>query len=221
MAVLMMDESAGERPDDFGAKVMEDLVRGVRDAFDREPDAPQSAENMLVRFAEALPPIATFLTRLPPLGPKYGNHLYELASALRDWGEGKRHPLFDGAGKRTAASSSQRMRAKANVVLAVEALKNAGRGFSDRHATIKSYEAATKELLREFKSLKKWATVNKIAQWRKEFSRRNRRWDEAKELLEVTREYMIQKNCDELLRVAHRCAKGAFGDFTWIIPHDQ
>jgi hypothetical protein len=218
MAVLMTD--AGEGPDDFGVKVIGDLIKGVKDAFDRDPEAPQSAENMLVRFAEALPPIATFLSRLPPLGPKYGNHFNELASALRDWQEGKYHDLFDVAIKHTAASSSQRDRAKANVVLAVEAVKKAGRGFHDEHQSIKTYEEASNEVIREFK-LKGLASKKQIAQWRKEFSRRNRRWSEAAELLAATRAYMLKKNAGALLAIARRCGKAALADFGWIAPRER
>jgi len=42
-----MSARAGDNPDDFGVQVMHDLISGVRDAFDREPEAPQTAEHML------------------------------------------------------------------------------------------------------------------------------------------------------------------------------
>jgi hypothetical protein len=187
----MTSEDAEGHAGDPAVAMMADLIAGVKNAFDQNPDAPQSAENMLYRFAEALPPIATFLSGLPRLGPKYGNHFNELASALKDWREGKHHALFDVETKFTAASSSQQGRAKANVVLAVEALKMAGRGFRDEQLKIKTFEGAAEEVLREFKTLKKLISKKTIEQWRTEFSRRKRQCDEATELLEVTRAYML------------------------------
>jgi hypothetical protein len=188
MAVSMASEEA----EDPAVTMMVDLISGVKIAFDRDPAAPQSAENMLCRYAEALYPIASFVSQLPGLGPRYGNHLAELASALKDRSEGRGAPLFDV--KRTAELSSQEVRARANVVLAVEAIKKAGRSFHDEYFKINSFEAAAKELLREFKALKKkWISKDEatIKQWRTQFSRSARQEDEATELLRATRAYIL------------------------------
>jgi hypothetical protein len=213
------------RADGPAVDMMVDLIAGVKVAFDRDPDMPQSAENMLGRFAESLLPIATFLNRLPPLGPKYGNHFDELASALKDWREGRYHPLFDVQVRRTGAKPSYIVRGWVNVVLAVEALKESGRAFNDAHRAIDDYPAAITELLREFSQLKayggKSGAANTIKTWRTEFTRTNREQDAwASELLEMGRIHIerLGNDCAALHKFARVRVQAAVRDFDWIRP---
>jgi hypothetical protein len=227
MAVLMTSAPAGDHRDEFGVKVLRDLIWGVKEAFDREPNAPQSAENMLVRFAEALPPIATFLNRLPLLGPKYGNHFNELGSALKDWRGGRRHPLFDVRVARTAAPSIE-VRGWADVVLAVEAVKRSRRSFRDAHRSIKKYDGendgAIQEVVREFRKLEDLGGSDKIKTFRTEFSRGTSRghYAEASELLDIGRQIMVRLGEDSvaLHEFARQCVRRALFDFNYIKRHE-
>jgi hypothetical protein len=223
MAVVMTERD----PDDFGVKVVGDLIKGVRDAFDRDPDAPPSAENMLVRFAEALPPIATFLNRLPLLGPKYGNHFNELGSALMDWREGRRNPLFDVQVARTAAKPSIEVRGWADVVLAVEAVKKSRMSFRDTHRSISKFDdenhGAIQELVREFKELEAFGGTDKIKTFRTEFSGDIERghYAEALELLDVGRKMLKHlEDTASLHQFARQCVRRALFDFNYIKPHE-
>jgi hypothetical protein len=223
MAVVMTERD----PDDFGVKVVGDLIKGVTDAFDRDPDAPPSAENTLIRFAEALPPIATFLNRLPLLGPQYGNHFNELGSALKDWSEGRYHPLFDVQVERTAAAPSFEVRGWADVVLAVEAVKKSGRSFRDAHRRIRKFDGendgAIQEILREFEELKTFGGMNKIKTFRTEFTRDRDRghYAEALELLNVGREVLKRiEDPASLHQFARQCVRRALFDFNYIKPRE-
>jgi hypothetical protein len=221
----------GNATDDAHARdVVRKLIEGVQMAFDRDADAPQTAENMLIRLAEALHPVAEFVNELPVLGPVYANHFNELASALKDWREGRLPDLFDIQTKRKATISSLQSRARANVVLAVEALMRSGTSFTDKHRSIKTENDAAKEIIREFEQLEKalgsasarenteFSSV--IANWRTEFSRRARSQnDEAMELLEVGRDYIVHLggDCVALHKFARQRALAADRDATWIV----
>jgi hypothetical protein len=227
MAVVMTEAFAAGSAD-FGVIAIGDLIKGVREAFDREPNAPPSAENMLVRFAEALPPIATFLNRLPLLGPKYGNHFNELGSALKDWSEGRHHPLFDVQTGRAAAAASLEVRGWANVVLAVEAIKKSGRSFRDAHRSIEKFDdedtGAIQEVVREFEELKKLGGSKKIKTFRTEFSRDSDRghYAEALELLDVGREFLGHlEDAAALHKFARQCVRRALWNFTYIKAREE
>jgi hypothetical protein len=199
------------------------LIEGVTGAFDRDPDALKCPENERTRLAEALLPIASFIHRL--LGPSYGNHLAELASALNDWNKGANPWLLERKKRRSTPLTSLESRAAVNTILAAEALAASGVSLSDRFRSINITEAIS-EILWEYKNLKQWVDQKSdsdaamtIRNWQKEFSRKAGRKgvagnDEANELLKEGRSYIYAHNgnIEELQKFARQRAGAAERD---------
>jgi hypothetical protein len=207
--------------DEHARDVVINLIEGVRSAFDRDTTAPQTAENMLIRLAEALFPVSTFINQLPGLGHTYGNHFAELASALKDLSEGKKPKLLAIAATSNALPSQQ-SRARAHIVLAMEAVKKSGISFGDKSRTIKTIDEAAGEIFREItksRDINQFGSADTFVNWRREFTRATRlRNEEAEELLEVGRAHMDSlRSADDLHSFARSAIKRARRSANWAV----
>jgi hypothetical protein len=135
-----------------------ELSRGLDEAFDNRGDKP-------LQFAAALIVIATFLSKIRS---KHANEFFELSSGIANLTTGSVHPWLRSQKGMARHDPSQLWRGRASVVVAREALHEAGMSF----------ETAARELLRDHKGiallgggkLKKQAGISTLLTWRKEFS---------------------------------------------------
>jgi hypothetical protein len=187
--------------------ILEHLGRGLHTAFDQEPNASPSVENRRERLSAGLRAVAIFIEKL--VGPKYADPLDELASVLADLNVGAWPELVVPANYGTRRPDpSQLWRARANVVLAIEAYIASGRRLSDvltkfstRYNSIKSLAGPKAGNLR-----------GTLSGWRKEFRRQNRvKNSEASELFAIGRDLIESRKGDpaELRAIARNRLQAA------------
>jgi hypothetical protein len=195
-----------------------DLVKNLRIAFDQEPQLPPSVENRRERLSAGVRVVAKFVGTLVGLGPKYADPFDELASVLADLNAGAWPELVVPANYRTRRPDpSQVWRARANVVLAVEALiavealKASGRRPSD---VLK--EIATKHpSIRNLAGAKAGILHRTLSGWRKEFRQNRVKNSEASDLFAIGRELIESRRGDtaalrEIARHRLRAARRVF-----------
>lgn len=187
-----------------------ELVKGVRKAFDLEPDL-QSTENDRDRYAAALIVVGNFITKI--VGENYGNRFFELGSAIADLNTGALHPLLALPKQTGRPSPSQIWRGRANAALALHARAS---------CKIKPSDAA-KEIVREFPKVANLASARTrrsvhagsmekiILEWRKRFSAGRIGNDEALELFEVGLKLInsLKGNVPELQKFARGRGRAA------------
>ena len=106
------------------------LRRGLQTAFDQEPNASPSVENRRERLSAVLRAVAIFVEKL--VGPKYADHFDEMASVCADLNAGAWPELAVPTNYGTRRPDpSQIWRARANVILAIEAYIASGRPLSE------------------------------------------------------------------------------------------
>jgi hypothetical protein len=154
-----------------------ELANNLRVAFDQEPQLPPSIENRRERLSAGLMLVAKFLLTI--VGPRYADQFYELASVLADLNAGAWPELVVPANLETRRPDpSQKWCARANVVLAIEALIASGRRPSDvlgeistKHPSIMNLAGAKAGNLR-----------STLSGWRKEFRQKRIKNFDASEL---------------------------------------
>jgi hypothetical protein len=159
------------------------LERGLHTAFDQESTAPPSIENRRERLSAGVRLIANFIAKR--VGPKYAEPFDELASVLADLNAGAWPELAVPSNYGTRRpDSSQVWRARALVILAIEARIASGRRPSDvlteystRHQSIKRLGGAKAGNLR-----------STLSGWRKEFRQNRVKNSEASDLFAIGRE---------------------------------
>ena len=182
------------------------LGRDLHTAFDQEPNASPSVGNRRERLSGGLRAVAIFIEKL--VGQKYADPFDELASVLADLNAGARPELVVPANYRTRRPDpSQKWRARANVILAIEAYIASGQRpsdvlteFSTRHHSIRSLTGA--------KSGKLCGT---LSGWRKEFRQGPIKNSEASELFAIGRELIEAPRGDTaaLREIARNCLQRA------------
>jgi hypothetical protein len=116
-------------------ETLEKLHRQIAQAFEQEPDCPRNPANERERYVAALNSIAQYFTSL--VGRPIGERFFELASAIADLNVGTVHPLLRPVRPdNRPADPSQLWRARARVVLGLEALLRFGLNRSDAAAKI-------------------------------------------------------------------------------------
>jgi hypothetical protein len=167
------------------------LANELRVAFDQEPQLPPSVENRRERLSAGVRLIAKFVLTL--VGPKYADPFDELASVLADLNAGAWPELVVPANYGTRRPDpSQVWRARANVVLAIEAYIASGRPlsevlteFSTRHHSIRSLTGAKSKNLR-----------STLSGWRKDFRRGRIKNSEASDLFAIGRDLIDARRGD-------------------------
>jgi hypothetical protein len=163
--------------------VLEQLVKlkkDLRTAFDQEPNAPPSVENRRERLSAGVRLVANFIAKL--VGTKYADRFDELASVLADLNAGARPELAVPSNYGTKPpDSSQVWRARALVILAIEARIASGRRptdvlaeYSTRYQSIKRLAGAKAGTLR-----------GTLSGWRKEFRQNRVKNSEASDLFAI------------------------------------
>jgi hypothetical protein len=189
---------------------LNDLVSGVRKAFDQESDL-RSTENDRDRYAAALIVIGKFISNFA--GRAYGNRFFELGSAIADLNTGALHPLLALPKQAGRPMPSQIWRGRANVALALCALVG---------CKMRPSEAAT-DIIRKFPKVANLASprtrlsVNSdslkkiMLEWRKSFSAGRISNDEAVELFAVGLELIdsLRGNVPALRKVAQERGQAA------------
>jgi hypothetical protein len=104
---------------------LEKLHRNVARAFEQEPDYPRNPTNEREQYATALNSIAQYFSAL--VGRPIGDRFFELASAIADLNVGTVNVLLRPVrADNRRADTSQAWRARARVVLGLEALIRSG-----------------------------------------------------------------------------------------------
>jgi hypothetical protein len=130
-------------------EALEKLHRQIAQAFEQEPDCPRNPANERERYVAALNSIAQYFTSL--VGRPIGERFFELASAIADLNVGTVHPLLRPVRPdNRPADPSQLWRARARVVLGLEALLRFGLNRSD----------AAAKIARDYSSIAKLAGAN-------------------------------------------------------------
>jgi hypothetical protein len=156
---------------------MVDLANNLRVAFDQEPQLPPSIENRRERLSAGLTLVAKFLVTF--MDPRYADQFYELASVLADLNAGAWPELVVPANLGTRRPDpSQKWCARANVVLAIEALIASKRRPSDVLEEISSKHPSIMNLA----GPKAGNLRNTLSGWRKEFRQKRIKNFDASEL---------------------------------------
>ena len=160
--------------------ILEQLGRGLHTAFDQEPNASPSVENRRERLSAGLRAVAIFIEKL--VGPKYADPLDELASVLADLNVGAWPELAVPANYGTRRPDpSQIWRAKANVILAIEAYIASGQRLSDVLDEFSTkHHSLTGARLRILRRT--------LSYWRKEFRQGRIKNSEASDLFAIGRD---------------------------------
>ena len=200
-----------EKSEDGGSPVdVTDLLvnfsRKIEMAFDQ--DRTQSNEDARERYSAALNVVANFVTNV--VGHKYGEHFFELGSALVDLNDGTVSDLLEPTYTGTRPPDPSKLwRARAYVAIALHALISGGQ----------KPEEAAYNLFREFPDIAKLANKNSrsgdikktILAWRKLFSAGRISNIEAGELYDVGRELIESKTIQmaDLGKFAHSRVRAA------------
>ena len=156
---------------------MVDLANNLRVTFDQEPQEPPSIQNRRERLSAGLMLVAKFLLTI--VGPRYADQFYELASVLADLNAGAWPELVVPANFGTRRPDpSQKWCARANVVLAIEALIASGRRPSDVLGEISTKHHSIMNLA----GPKAGNLRNTLSGWRKEFRQKRIKNFDASEL---------------------------------------
>ena len=167
------------------------LRRDLHTTFDQESNASPSVGNRRERLSAGLRMVAIFIEKL--VGPKYADPFDELASVLADLNAGAWPELAVPANYGTRRPDpSQKWRARANVVLAIEAYIACGRRLSDvltefstRHHSIRSLTGTKSGNLR-----------GTLSGWRKEFRQGRIKNSEASDLYAIGRDFIDARRGD-------------------------
>ena len=174
--------------------ILEQLVklrRGLHTAFDQEPNASPSVENRRERLSAGLRVIAIFIEKL--VGTKYADPFDEVASVCADLNAGAWPELAVPANYGTRRPDpSQIWRARANVILAIEAYIASGQRLSDvlekfstKHHSIRSLTRGNTKNLRRT-----------LSYWRKEFRQGRIKNSEASDLFAIGRDLIDSRRGD-------------------------
>jgi hypothetical protein len=187
-----------------------ELGNDLHIAFDQEKQLPPSVENRRERLSAGLRVVAKFVASL--VGPKYADPFDELASVQVDLNAGALPELAVPANYGTRRPDpSQTWRARANVVLAIEALIASGQRpsnilaeISTRHPSIMNLAGPKAGNLRVT-----------LSGWRKEFRQNRIKNSEASDLFAIGRKLIEARRGDaaalrEIARGRLRAAKRVF-----------
>jgi hypothetical protein len=191
-----------QRPKDFANfRNFNEMLERLVIAFD--PTLPADLPPWFARreqLSAALYLLATLFNKIERRGTQLrgaGRHLNELASALVDRNSGTHeHPLLDADRPPvTRADPSRTWRARAQVVLALEALIAAGESESDAAAKIARSNPSIKKGLAGAKSGELKAT---LVNWRGEFRKKRVKNFEAGELFKAGLKFMERHKADAI-----------------------
>jgi hypothetical protein len=178
------------------------LGRDLHTAFDQEPNASLSVENKRERLSAGLRVVAIFIEKL--VGTKYADPFDEMASVFADLNAGASPELAVPANYGTRRpDSSQVWRARANVILAIEALIASG----ERPTDVLSEISTSHQSIKRLAGAKAGNLRGTLSGWRKQFRQNRVKNSEASDLFAIGREVIEARrgNAAALRHFAQNC----------------